>query len=247
MHIGENITPKKLFKIEHGIIPACDVNAVEEFENIVKNTCNVEGIVGYKVGFTLGLKYGLSSLTEVVTKYTDLPIIYDHQKAGTDIPQMGNQFAMVCKEAGVKGVIIFPQAGPNTERAFIKSILDNNLTPIVGGEMTHPCYLHSEGGFLRNDAPEEMYKIGAKEGAEYFVVPGNRIEKIKKYREMLSKIIDEPKFCFPGIGRQGGDIAKAFDATGGFPAYAIIGSGIYKQPDIEKAAQNYCKEALKSE
>ena len=203
--------------------------------------------MGYKIGFTLGLKYGLSRLSEIIGKYTNLPIIYDHQKAGTDIPQMGKNFAEVCKEGGVQGVIIFPQAGPNTEQAFITSIMDSGLNPIVGGEMTHPGYLQSEGGFLRTDAPQEMYKIGAEEGAEYFVVPGNRIEKIKKYREVLSEIINIPKFCFPGIGRQGGDIVKAFEATGGFPAYAIIGSGIYKQENMEEAASKYCKEALKFE
>lgn len=233
-----------LFDLKRGVIPACDVDSIKEFEKIVQHTHSIEGIVGYKVGFTLGLLYGLHHLSETVRKYTDLPIIYDHQKAGTDIPQMGEQFAKVCKEAKIKGVIIFPQAGPITEREFIKSLKENNLVPIIGGEMTHQGYLQKEGGFLRNSAPKEMYKIGAEEGAEYFVVPGNRTEKIKMYRKMLSTIIDCPKFCFPGIGRQGGDIKIAFEATGDYPAYAIIGSGIYKQSNIEEAARKYCKEAL---
>lgn len=234
-----------LFNYKNGIMPACDVDTIEKFEEIVKNTHSVEGIVGYKIGFVLGLTFGLSKCQNMVEKYTDLPLIYDHQKAGTDIPQMGDNFAKVCKKAGVKGVIIFPQAGPITEKSFIESLNKNQLTPIVGGEMTHQGYLQDEGGFIRNDAPEEMYKIGAESGAEYFVVPGNRTQKIEKYRLMLSDIIEEPKFCFPGIGRQGGDIAKAFEATGGFPAYAIIGSGIYKQKDMEEAARRYCKEALR--
>jgi len=235
---------EKLFGLNHGVIPACDVNELFEFENIIKYTHSVEGIVGFKIGFSLALKYGLNQLSNIAKQYTDLPIIYDHQKAGTDIPQMGEQFAHVCKEGKIKGVIIFPQAGPVTEREFIKALKKNDLVPIVGGEMTHQGYLQGEGGFIRNNAPKEMYKIGAEEGAEYFVVPGNKTEKIKMYRKMLSNIIDCPKFCFPGIGRQGGDIKIAFEATGDYPAYAIIGSGIYKQSNIEEAARNYCKEAL---
>jgi len=233
-----------LFDHNHGIMPACDINTLIELEKIVKHTCSVEGIVGYKIGFTLGLQYSLPKLSEIVKKYTDLPLIYDHQKAGTDIPQMGKQFAQVCKKGGVKGVIIFPQAGPVTEKEFIIALKENNLVPLVGGEMTHTGYLHGENGFLRDDAPLDMYRVGAQEGAEYFVVPGNRIEKIKTYRILLSNIIKCPRFCFPGIGRQGGDIKKAFEATGEYPAYAIIGSGIYKQKDMEGAAKTYCKEAL---
>lgn len=236
-----------LFHLNHGIIPACDVNTIDEFREIVARTSSIEGIVGYKIGCVLSLKYGLTKIAEEKENYTDLPIIYDHQKAGTDIPQMGEQFAMVCKQGRIKGVIIFPQAGPNTEREFIKSILDHGLIPLVGGEMTHPGYLQKEEGFIRNGAPEEMYKIGAEEGADYFIVPGNRVNEIKKYRELLSGIIDVPKFCMPGIGRQGGDISDAFEAVEDYPAYAIIGSGIYKQKNIEEAAKNYCKEALKFE
>lgn len=234
----------QLFGLKHGIIPACDINTLTELEKIIKNTYQVEGIVGYKIGFVLGLTYGLSKCHEIIKKYTDLPIIYDHQKAGTDIPQMGKQFAKVCKEGGVKGVIIFPQAGPVTEKEFIIALKENNLVPIVGGEMTHTGYLYGENGFLRDDAPLDMYRVGAQEGAEYFVVPGNRIEKIRAYRILLSNIIKCPRFCFPGIGRQGGDIKKAFEATGEYPAYAIIGSGIYKQSNMEEAAKAYCKEAL---
>jgi orotidine-5'-phosphate decarboxylase len=235
---------KYLFDLDHGVIPACDVNTLQELESIVKNTCSIDGIVGYKVGFSLALTYGLSQLNDAVKQYTNLPIIYDHQKAGTDIPQMGKQFAKVCKKGGVTGVIIFPQAGPVTEKEFIIALKENNLVPIVGGEMTHTGYLYGENGFLRDDAPLDMYRVGAQEGAEYFVVPGNRIGKIRTYRILLSNIIKYPRFCFPGIGRQGGDIKRAFEATGNYPAYAIIGSGIYKQSNMKEAARTYCKEAL---
>ncbi len=235
---------EKLFHLTHGVIPACDVATIEDFKTLIERTCPIEGIVGYKVGCTLALSYSLSRLTEIVAEQTDLPLIYDHQKAGTDIPQMGDKFAEVCSKAGMKAVIIFPMAGSETEKAFIKALFRRGLVPWVGGEMTHEKYLHREGGFLVDDAPKEMYKIGAKYGVEYFVVPGNKPDIICEYNTLISGTVKEPKFCMPGIGSQGGEIRKAFEAVKGKAAYAIIGSAIYKSRDVEGAARRFCSEAM---
>lgn len=236
-----------LFEREHGIIIACDVFSIQKFEELVEKTCCIEGVVGYKIGAILGLTYGLKKLTSIIKEHCSLPIIYDHQKAGTDIPQMAEKFAKTCSNAGIKGFIIFPQAGPKTEEAFIDAILKENMIPLVGGEMTHPAYIEKDGGFIKNDSPEEMYRIGAKEGVEYFILPGNKEDAIKKYHFILSSMMEKPKYCMPGIGRQGGEIDKAFSLLKGFPAYAIIGSSIYSSHDIEKATKEFCKQALKFE
>ncbi|MBU4374326.1 MAG: hypothetical protein KJ714_07815 [Euryarchaeota archaeon] len=99
----------------------------------------------------------------------------------------------VLKDAGVNIVIIFPQAGPETLKATIigsddpklkdtvKGCFNLGLTPIVGGEMTHSQYIVNDGGYLTNDAPERMYLDAAKLGVEYFVVPGTKTDKMKKY------------------------------------------------------------------
>lgn len=236
-----------LFEKEHGVITACDVVSLEQFRELVNKTHHIEGIVGYKVGVTLALSYGLKTLTDIVRECCNLPVIYDHQKAGTDIPQMGEKFAGVCCKGGIKSVIIFPQAGPETERAFIKAIIDKKMVPMVGGEMTHPAYMEREEGFIRNNAPEEMYRIGAENGVEYFILPGNREQSLKKYNDILSEIVNDPKYCMPGIGRQGGRIKKAFTILEGYSAYAIIGSSIYKSNNMEKSAKEFCEEALKFE
>jgi orotidine-5'-phosphate decarboxylase len=233
----------ELFHLKYGIIPACDVS-LPELETLVKETADIEGIVGYKIGFSLGLNYGLPTVVDSIKKHTDLPVIYDHQKAGTDIPQMGELFARTCKESGVTGVIIFPQAGPATEEAFIRALFSEGLIPLVGGEMTHPKYLEKDGGFIKDGSVEEMYLTGAKNGVTHFIGPGNKPEQIKYYVNLLKNEIPQPIFCMPGIGRQGGDITSAFEATGGLPAYGIVGRAIYDAPDIRKAAKKYCAEAL---
>ena len=43
----------------------------------------------YKVGLSLALDCGLPKVVEIAREYTDKPIIYDHLKAGTDIPEVG--------------------------------------------------------------------------------------------------------------------------------------------------------------
>jgi len=235
---------EKLFELDRGVIVACDLETINDLIKIVKATSDINGVVGYKIGFSLALKYSLPTIVDTIKTYSNLPIIYDHQKAGTDIPHMGPDFAKVCKDSGVKGVILFPQSGPETEKSFIDALVAENMIPLIGGEMTHPKYLEKEGGFIKNGAPEEMYLIAAKNRVEYFIVPGNKPERIKYYLDLLTKEIPIPKFCMPGIGRQGGDIKSAFKVCSDLPAYAIIGSGIYKAPNIRKAAESYCKEAL---
>jgi len=202
----------KLFRSRHGIIPACDVIRLDALEQIVEKTCTIEGVVGYKVGAILALKYGLAEVCNRISSQTDLPVIYDHQKLGTDIPEIcGGDMLKVCKEAGVDAVIAFPQSGPETLRATlvgsederlketVKGCFRFGLAPIVGGEMTHKRYLQSEGGYIANDAPERMYIDAARLGVEHFVIPGTKMEKMRKYRSLLKKELEEPKFLFPGM------------------------------------------------
>lgn len=234
-----------MFEKSHGVIIACDVKSVDELKNLVISTAGIEGIVGYKLGFMLGLQYGLPEIVSLVKDESDLPVIYDYQKAGTDIPEMAENFSWVMKTAKVDSAIIFPQAGPATHEAFVNALKKAGVIPMVGGEMTHPRFLEKDGGYIRNDAPDDIYKLALQLGVEYFIVPGNKPDSVKKYAELLAEA--NPKFCMPGIGRQGGGIEAAFSACSDFDAYAIIGAAIYKSPDVKVAAKKFCEEAMKFE
>src|SRR3989338_868961 len=174
-----------LIKLQRSIIPACDMDSMKDFERLVKETDKVKGIGAYKIGFELGLKYGLPAVVKAARKHTKKPLIYDHQKAGTHVPFTGEKFAKVCKEAGIDIVILFPQAGPETEKEWIKTCQKEGLGVIVGGEMTHKAYLKSDGGFLEDDAPVRMYETAIESRVTEFVVPGNKPEKIKFYKELF--------------------------------------------------------------
>jgi len=227
----------KIIDWDKSIIPACDV-PLEVYERILENTGDIDKIGGYKIGIALALNYGLPDIVKVAKEYTDKPIIYDHQKAGTDIPDMGEKFAKVCKNAGVDAIILFPQSGPETEKAWIEAAKEEDLGIIVGGLMTHPRYVRSEGGYLADKAVIEMYLNGADMGVTDFVVPGNKPDDIKRIKETLEERGISPTFYAPGFVAQGGEISDAAKVAGK-NWHAIVGRGIYESENIRQAALEY--------
>lgn len=232
---------------EKGIIPACDVETIEQFEELVRQTADVEGISAYKIGFQLALRYGLPKVVETAKKHTDKELIYDHQKAATDIPDTGKGFARVLKSSGINTAIIFPQSGPETERAWIYHAVDNGLKIIVGGRMTHPAYSVSEGGFITDEGALEMYRIAARIGIKDFVVPGNKPEAIKQIREIVeTEGVSKAVFYAPGLIAQSGKISDAGKAAGE-RFHGIVGRGIYTAANMKDAAIEHTSQLSESQ
>ena len=226
---------QKIIQRDRSVIPACDVETIEEYEELVKQTADVDGIGGYKIGFELGYGYGLPKVMEVTRKHTEKPVIMDHQKAGTDIPDTGKNYAKLMKRVGIDTIILFPQAGPETERAWIYHALDNGLNVIVGGRMTHPAYAVSEGGFITDEGALDMYRIAARAGINNFVVPGNKPEVIKQVKDIVEAEGISPIFYAPGFIAQGGKIDAAAKIAGD-KFHGIVGRGIYQATDMHAAA-----------
>lgn len=226
-----------IIKIKKSIIPSCDVDSLEKLGKLVKATCSVKGVGAYKIGFELVIPYGIERVVKTIRKSTKLPIIYDHQKAGTDIPDMGLKFMNACRL--VDAVILFPQAGPETEAAWIKAAQKAGMKVIIGGEMTHQAYLKEAGGFIDDNAPKRMYEIAASMGVADFVIPGNKPEKALDYVDLIRKKIKNPVFYSPGLVAQGGsisDFAKKLDSW-----HAIVGRAIYGAKDMGKACEELAK------
>lgn len=236
-----------MFSLEHGVIPACDIIKLDDLKDLVNKTDGVEGIVGYKIGKLLGLKHSLPQVCEVMRETTDKPIIYDHQKFGTDVPSVdGGEILDLFKESGVIGVIIFPESGSDTLKAAVNGCKERGLVPIVGGEMTHN-YTVSQGGYIADNSPERMYVDAVNLGVNGFIVPGTKYDSMAKYKKIIGEKISDPWFGFPGIGSQGGDIEKAFEAVKPYSSYAIVGGSIYKAKDRTAAAETLCRSALSVE
>jgi len=224
----------KIIKLDKSIIPACDFSELEKLKKLVKETSYIEGIGAYKIGFELVIPHGIREVIETIRKHSDLPIIYDHQKAGTDIPDTADGFMKAVK--GVDAVILFPQAGPDTERAWIKAALKEKLGVIVGGEMTHKGYFD----FIKEGAPQRIFDIAASLGVNDFVVPGNKPQKLKVYRAVLG---EDAVFYSPGLIAQGGSLTEGARVAGKY-WHAIVGRGIYKQKDMRKAAKEIVRDII---
>lgn len=228
---------EKLIPHDKSIIVAADVES-SKLTDLVENTCLVEGIGGYKVGLVLALEEGLPRIVGKVKDHTELPVIYDHQKAGNDIPAMGTKFAKVCRESKVDAVILFPFGGAATERDWIHASQDAGLGVLVGAHMTQPEFLYNEGGSIADDAPDKIFKIAVEEGVKDFVVPGNKVEFVQHYKGLFEDLLGEGNFTLyaPGFITQSGEISDYAKAAGD-KWHAIVGSAIYKAVDINTAAR----------
>ena len=224
-----------IIPIDRSVIPACDVG-LERFEEIVRETDGVPKIGGYKIGASLALSAGLPRVAEVARKHTAKPLIYDHQKACTDIPPTGQAFVAAVKDAGIDAVILFPLSGPATQTAWIQSAQEAGLAVIIGGHMTHERYLLSEGGYVDDAAVAKMFTIAANHGITDYVVPGNKPSVISGLRELLESHSVQPVFYAPAFIAQGGQISEAASVAGA-RWHAIVGRAIYESREIRKAAE----------
>ena len=167
----------KKLKGDMGIVPALDIDSHEHLERVVRETSKREGVAGYKLGLTSVLHFGLRESVRRLRDLTDLPIIYDHQKAGPDMPDMAKKYTALCKEADVDGLILFPVAGPTAVDSFVGEAIRADLTPFVGGEIPVPDYGVSGGGYMLDDALDRILVRAVQNKSDHFVLPAHDVGK----------------------------------------------------------------------
>lgn len=249
-----------IIKIDRAVTVACDV-PFEKFGPLVKAVGDLPKIGGLKLPARAGRR-GWETWVKTAREYTDKPLIYDHQKAGNDIPDTGAEFMEDVAGAGFDAVILFPYTSPVTQYEWIRAAQNVGLGVIVGGEMTHPRNLEndtSEGkikgkdvnyteifrelgmtrplpGYIREFAPRDIYELAAKMGVKDFVVPGNKPDRIRHFRGIIESAgAVDSSYHSPGFIAQGGKISDGADAAGK-RFNAIVGRGIYSAQDIRAAA-----------
>jgi orotidine-5'-phosphate decarboxylase len=210
--------------VERRVIPALDVLEIDTALTLVRTVAHVPLIYGFKIGFPLSLRYGLPRVVEEIRRYSEKPIIYDHQKAATDIPDTGKLFAEALQMSGVSEAILFPQAGPATLRAWFEALAEHGLKVIVGGIMTHEGYLISEGGYLDDARMLAVYRRAANMGVRAFVVPLTRLQTVNAIAKTLEEFTS-CEFYSPGFGAQGGS-SKGLEFLSRL--YIIIGRSLLR-------------------
>ncbi|MGQ9759504.1 MAG: orotidine 5'-phosphate decarboxylase / HUMPS family protein [Candidatus Methanomethylicaceae archaeon] len=231
----------RAIKPQKSIIIACDVTSIDQLKKIVASSYDIELVGGYKVGFSLSLRYSLPTVVSAIRRYSEKPVIYDHQKGATDVPHTGSLFSEVLTEAGVDYAILFPFSGPSTEEAWISSLKGAGITPIIGGILTVSDFLNASGGYLCNEAPDEIFKKASQMGVKDFVLPGNNLPILTRYKRTIDSLVDSPVYYLPGLGAQGGDIKSCAKIMGG-RWHAIVGRSVYAAEDIRGALEMLIKD-----
>jgi orotidine-5'-phosphate decarboxylase len=225
-----------------GILIALDAESVEESKRVVAQTTKVDGVAGYKVGLTMVLRLGLSEAIRQLRLETDRPLVYDHQKAGADVPDMAAKFAANCRGAGVDGLILFPTAGPRAVDAFVGEAMKQRMLPIVGGDLPFPDYNASGGGYVIDNALDLIFARAIALGADHFVVPGNTTAKLTHHAARLSERIDMPTLLVPGIGPLGGTLGSIVKAARGARVFGVVGRAVYAAKNPTDAAKQLVDE-----
>jgi orotidine-5'-phosphate decarboxylase len=228
-----NCFMQQIIKTPKSVIPACDV-PIDIFRKLLMELGHAEEIGGFKIGgIEPTLENGLPAVVQIAKEYTDKPLIFDYQKAATDIPEKGERFARVCYDSGVDAVILYPQSGFETEMAWIKAAQDAGLGVIVGMLMSHKGFLDTEGGLIREDRILDTYTTAAKMGVTDFILPGTKLKHAYAIMESLRPFASKPTYYTLGVGVQGADLQEAKRVIGDL--HAIVGRTIYENPNPRAA------------
>ncbi|WP_322516117.1 hypothetical protein SR870_00570 [Rhodopseudomonas palustris] len=214
----------KLLEGAMGIVPALDIDSHEQLEFVVRETSKREGVAGYKLGLTSVMRFGLKESMRRLRDLTDLPILYDHQKAGPDMPDMAVKYTAMCKDADVDGLILFPVAGPTAVDGFVGEAIRANIVAVVGGEIPVPDYGVSGGGYMLDDALDRILVRAVANKADHFVLPAHDLGKIGRWSTWIAANVTSPVVLLTGFGALGGSIETSFAASAVCPRrFAIVG------------------------
>lgn len=226
-----------------GVVPALDLLTVDDLRRVVEATSEVDGIVAYKLGLQAVLHVGLFDAVAAVRELTALPLIYDHQKAGADMPDSAAGFVSICAKADISGLILFPVAGPTAVREFVGHTLAAGLDAVVGGHIPVPDYTVAGGGYFVDDVLDRLLVDAVAVGARQVVFPANDPAGIRRRSAWLASQVDHPVVYLTGIGPLGGTIAESFAAADGIGVRrAVVGRRICSAPDPGEAAKIVCAE-----
>lgn len=222
------------------LVLACD-GGLDDLQRIVEETCDLPGVGAYKIGAQLALSDGLFAVVQKARQLTNKPLIYDHQKAGTEAPSTAAGFMATLVDSGVDAVMLFPFAGPDSQMTWTRAAIERGLTALVGAHMSLRDFLIEDGGYVPRASVMQIYRLAAASGVRDFVVPGNDLEAISRIRSIVREVVEAPSFYAPGFILQGGSVAAAARVAGD-RWHAIVGRGVCQQRDVRSAALAVARE-----
>jgi orotidine-5'-phosphate decarboxylase len=230
--MSERVTFEPFFGREPGVVWAADVEP-DEFAGTMEKIGNAEGLVGVKIGFEIGLGLSLREASNIVRANSNARVQYDHQKAATDIDDTGKNFVRAMVRGKVDSAILFPFAGPKTQRAWTRGLQSAGINVFTGAEMTHEGFTEQEGGSLSQSDMERIIDLALELDVDNFIVPGNKPDRVKFWRRRIEagRGVGGYALASPGLISQGGDITEGGIAAGKLWT-PIIGRGIHANKEM---------------
>ena len=213
------------------LVVACDV-PFEKFPALLRETRSIQEIKAYKIPARAGRR-GWEEWNRTLRSYTNKISIYDHQKAGTDVPDTQREFMRDVKESGFKAVILYPRLEDSSEihEAHIMEAIDAGLKVMVGGKMTHQLFNQEQ-----YEMALRIYETAYKNGIRNFGLPANSISDLNFSEVIRKKFNEEVDFFLIGIGLQGGNLEEVVKMFNGTRFHPIVGRLIYEAKDMKQAA-----------
>lgn len=164
-----------------------------------------------------------AQLTQKIKSLTDnTPIILD-AKLG-DIDSSNAMKSKFYFSQGYDAIICHAFPGEKAVKAIVEQA--NGKGVFVVSAMTSP------GHFYTDELAEKFAFLAYNSGATGLIAPGNQYELLKKIRDAAGP---DMLILSPGIGFQGGEASKAFEAGA---SYGIVGRALIDSQDPEKALQD---------
>jgi orotidine-5'-phosphate decarboxylase len=190
----------EIFNLKNGIM--IDINDPEQtiIENILAVTKELDYVAGYRIGARLAIKNGLKDAVSLIKKHTSKPLLYDHQKFGSEVPEISSSDILDdVRDCGVDGIVILPLAGMRALDSIINKCNKIELLPVVCGDLSYYGYFNSEGGYIESNIQQKIYLDAANFGVSHMIMSCNRVERIKIYCNQLNAIISRLKIFFTAI------------------------------------------------
>lgn len=190
----------ELFEQKNGVI--IDLGYLQDkfLIDAIDATNSIPFVVGYKIGALPVLEAGLKDTLRSIRKISSKPLLYDHQKLGSDLPDIyKGRILDLIKSYGADGVFLFPLGGKEVLEAIINKCIEIELIPVVCGDLSYKGFFAEEGGYIDIDVQQRIYLDAASYGVSHFMMSCNRVDRIKIYCHQLGGIIGQLKLIFTGI------------------------------------------------
>ena len=219
------------------IISALDVSKEDALVLIGKLKPVEDLLAGYKVGSLLVYANSINVLRDIKDK-AGVPIIYDGQKLGTDIPDIVRDQVELLAIVDVGQLIVCPMGGGDeTLESFVVTCFENGIKPVCVIQMTHK----GAERYLVEDSGAMILRDALDMGVRDFVYPATKPEILERHRQMI------------GLDPAQGEItykATGFKVQGGLPKTLkdlgvtefIVGRAIYQADDPVQAVKDLSKE-----